>query len=666
MAKVLAVEANMYIFAVAEDGEGIPARLIVEVVPGSGKISLTLNAIVGEDTQRSINNAIRAAVREAGEDFYAYDYYITIESGAEYVGGPSAGLPIALAVYFALKGRDVPDYISATGTIDEYGNVGPVGGIYAKAKAAAEVGVKVFLIPKGERYVEIPSTEEAEPGIVVPGTKKVDIVLYAKKVWGMDIYEVETFKEAVKIAFEGERPEINVDVTEPLPMEENFVPPAVPTKYSQRFEDIVKGLIDDLAEEVEKNCPVDVPGREEALVSAKSYLERARVAFTKGYYYTAGNYAFLGLSLIGAFNLLCEHPSMQDPNSLATREYIAGLSARLEDLTMRAQKYVLTTENYEWVGGARERILRAELSMENLPTEPIILLRELKSVEYWLISAEEMLNVADELNGGVEVSGLDEMARNEIIFVEDLLYASGRDSEVARMRLEIAKRAYERGWYFAAYAEAALAKGVFIGENADEELLRDRVNELLEKTQDYVGLWAELYRNHGIYYKEAADYYRVKGDELRYVEMLRTSLQMLEAAYEFSTLASSLNVPSVTVVVKGNNVPYQYLALAVALLLILLLGLLATRERGVPRHPHLREIPPERREEARRLIQRLELLAKVRKRLEGLLKHDVDGVVASEIKRIEREMEKTIKRLERLAAREPPRRSSRPSRGRRR
>ena len=67
------------------------------------------------------------------------------------IGGPSAGLIFSLGVYDTLTpgsltgGTD----IAGTGTIDEHGRVGPIGGIQQKIVAAADAGAKIFLVPPG-------------------------------------------------------------------------------------------------------------------------------------------------------------------------------------------------------------------------------------------------------------------------------------------------------------------------------------------------------------------------------------------------------------------------------------------------------------------------------------------------------------------------------------
>ena len=68
------------------------------------------------------------------------------------VGGPSAGLMMALAVYDLADPGDLAQgrTIAGTGTIDLAGNVGPVGGIRQKVAAARAAKASVFLAPAGE------------------------------------------------------------------------------------------------------------------------------------------------------------------------------------------------------------------------------------------------------------------------------------------------------------------------------------------------------------------------------------------------------------------------------------------------------------------------------------------------------------------------------------
>jgi PDZ domain-containing secreted protein/Zn-dependent protease/predicted transcriptional regulator len=68
------------------------------------------------------------------------------------IGGPSAGLAYALAVYDLITEEDVAQgrTIAATGTVDLQGRVGLVGGVAEKAVAAADQEAVLFLVPGPE------------------------------------------------------------------------------------------------------------------------------------------------------------------------------------------------------------------------------------------------------------------------------------------------------------------------------------------------------------------------------------------------------------------------------------------------------------------------------------------------------------------------------------
>lgn len=72
-----------------------------------------------------------------------------VRYSVEGVGGPSAGLSFALQIYSA--GKDYADLrglkVAATGSIDEDGKVGSIGGAAQKAIGAGRVDADLFLVP---------------------------------------------------------------------------------------------------------------------------------------------------------------------------------------------------------------------------------------------------------------------------------------------------------------------------------------------------------------------------------------------------------------------------------------------------------------------------------------------------------------------------------------
>lgn len=79
---------------------------------------------------------------------YRYEPEISFDFGRR-IGGPSAGLVFALAIYDKitdgplLAGR----HVAGTGTITATGQVGPIGGIQEKIAGAEKSGATIFLVP---------------------------------------------------------------------------------------------------------------------------------------------------------------------------------------------------------------------------------------------------------------------------------------------------------------------------------------------------------------------------------------------------------------------------------------------------------------------------------------------------------------------------------------
>ena len=72
---------------------------------------------------------------------------VTISLGD--IGGPSAGLMFALGIVDKLEPGSLTNgrFIAGTGTIDDAGDVGPIGGIQQKLIGAKRKGASVFLVP---------------------------------------------------------------------------------------------------------------------------------------------------------------------------------------------------------------------------------------------------------------------------------------------------------------------------------------------------------------------------------------------------------------------------------------------------------------------------------------------------------------------------------------
>lgn len=133
--------------ALAGRAAGDEAHLTVRRGDATIEVVVPLGRVAGLDRP-----ALGVAVDTVGLDV-ALPFEVDIEQGR--IGGPSAGLMIALTVFDKADPRNLADgrTIAGTGTMDLTGRVGPVGGVAQKVQAARAAGATVLLAPPGEAVV---------------------------------------------------------------------------------------------------------------------------------------------------------------------------------------------------------------------------------------------------------------------------------------------------------------------------------------------------------------------------------------------------------------------------------------------------------------------------------------------------------------------------------
>lgn len=101
-------------------------------------------------TQASIMDALRATQQKWVPDLLEKNKISVVFDETVKVshGGDSAGAAFALATLSTAKNIDPQADIAVTGAIRAYGDISPVGGIYAKTTAAVRHGFKVLLLPE--------------------------------------------------------------------------------------------------------------------------------------------------------------------------------------------------------------------------------------------------------------------------------------------------------------------------------------------------------------------------------------------------------------------------------------------------------------------------------------------------------------------------------------
>ena len=143
--------------------------LTVEATRVDGKGEILLMGKLGDVMKESARAAltfVRANADKYGIDkalFETQNVHVHVPEGATPKDGPSAGITMATAILSVFSGKKVRSDVAMTGEITLRGKVLPIGGLKEKALAAARVGIKTIIIPKGnQRDIKDIPTEIAE------------------------------------------------------------------------------------------------------------------------------------------------------------------------------------------------------------------------------------------------------------------------------------------------------------------------------------------------------------------------------------------------------------------------------------------------------------------------------------------------------------------------
>ncbi len=145
------------VFLIERDGKEKKVTAKVQIINGEKLIGISFETLYDYETDPAVK--LKFAASESG---------------------PSGGLMLTLSIYNKLVEEDIThgQKIVGTGTIDEDGNVGQIGGVNFKLAGAVKEKADYFLVPKGENY-------------------DTCIELQKKYHYEITIVPIETFAEAV-------------------------------------------------------------------------------------------------------------------------------------------------------------------------------------------------------------------------------------------------------------------------------------------------------------------------------------------------------------------------------------------------------------------------------------------------------------------------------------
>lgn len=199
---------------------GVICTLAVKVVPGDGYIYVSIDpTLVGFDFQDSNKKAVKVACDETGYPLDAdrvgiaeHDVFFMVLAptsetiNIQAIDGSSAGAAMTLAIMAALENKRIKHGYIITGTIEEDGSIGEVGGIFYKVKAANDAGMSHFLVPSGQSVITMYRRVTRRIGPfqwVNYEPLTVDLNQYAREQgWHIEVQEVSTIEDAAEIMLE--------------------------------------------------------------------------------------------------------------------------------------------------------------------------------------------------------------------------------------------------------------------------------------------------------------------------------------------------------------------------------------------------------------------------------------------------------------------------------
>ncbi len=184
--------------------EGTIMNISCQVNFGEGRVLVnTEPVLIGVDFQSAARTAVEVAELKTGKSLKSYDiiFSVKVKENISAVDGPSAGGAMTVLLISIIEREKLRNDVIMTGTISPDGTIGKVGGVKEKAEAAAQKGIKIFLIPKGQIYQPILVEKEIKRGpftIVYYETEYINLAEVMKEKYGMDVYEVSNIDEALK------------------------------------------------------------------------------------------------------------------------------------------------------------------------------------------------------------------------------------------------------------------------------------------------------------------------------------------------------------------------------------------------------------------------------------------------------------------------------------
>jgi uncharacterized protein len=515
-------QGEIKIFAVTEDERGMTAQLNTTISKGTGQVAFfTSNSLVGKDTQTTGNIALKIAQEKSqtslGNNNLTYD----IRANASEVDGPSAGAAMALLVYSMLSEKELNSKVAITGTINNDGSIGAVGGVGPKAQKAADVGIELFLIPAGQSITYILDEQGKN--------KSVNLLEYGPKELGIKILEVATIDEVIKYAYSNIN-EIEIDVEK---SQSTFIPKSIAyqnalepmKKISQEYINRAKDEIKEAEKQLELTDLDEIirVSFYAQLGEAKRDVELSQIYYDQNYLYSAANYSFNAHVVAGTIKKIAQSPSLLFQSSKILNLKVLDLKKEIKDLKDKMD--FLTLDKIEWLISSQQRIAYAENALKGIDenfefkTEEeeklvqITKVRSLVSAEEWVEVAKDFFKEAQTSNQLKKVKYLDKTileAQSKIEQTEELLEDKNLTQTTileAQRRLASAKISFDNNFYYSSLMDSGFAQAFINSEKEKNKLSPLEIEQkVIQKERELEGklesVWANIFFDHAKFFIE--------------------------------------------------------------------------------------------------------------------------------------------------------------------
>lgn len=471
-------KAHNYLPAVVGD-QGTLVNMTIILMDGNGDAFISVYPKIGLDTQQSLHDALdysfSFANRSKNECDALVKVYLNSESG--YLDGPSGGAALTLMSIAALENKPMRSDATITGTINEDGSIGNVGGVYEKAKIAKQSGLAYFLTPPQGIYDRI--------------------MLRPLKDENFTILEVENISQAESFLMDGK----NITQWHRPPHIEAINSSLEQYAGERVFTNISYAMMDEYAKEVSKIDP-NISSDENLGPYFEQIMSNDKQLMDKGYEFTAANDAFL--------NYL-------DAKTIANYDN-PDVGALLNETRACFQSLDvpnMTDKNYEWVsaielreGWARQKMDDVNANAAVLKEERLAAYHDLMYTKGWCIIADTIAKNAPQGGNAIDENKLRNLSDN---YISKARLAGNFSSDLAR-HLDNAIKLNSQGDY-----GGAIMDSVYVIEMANSSAEASRMGDKLANatriiSQDkMISFWAKAYYGHGQFMLENGNYHDAYG-----------------------------------------------------------------------------------------------------------------------------------------------------------